>query len=86
MMGVEAVKPCSDFKTNKISVNIATELVVAIDKFAISAVVKNILDNAIKFTLFGGWVRICASEDKDEDRIVIVIKDNGVGMKKNSTK
>ncbi len=43
-----------------------------------SAIIRNLLTNAIKFTHMGGWVDISA--EKKEQFLKIEFKDNGVGM------
>ena len=50
------------------------------DKTMISAVIRNLLNNAIKFTNSGG--RIDISAQTKENEVVISVKDNGIGMAK----
>jgi signal transduction histidine kinase len=42
----------------------------------------NLLDNAVKFTPHGGWVKVIAEADVRDDRdgVLVSIRDNGVGI------
>jgi len=44
----------------------------------VNSVINNILTNAIKFSDTGGKIKISAREEND--RVILVIKDNGIGM------
>jgi len=48
------------------------------DRHVLSTVLRNLLDNAIKYTSEGGVINIIAS-DKD-GRVVLSVEDSGVGM------
>ena len=58
--------------------NIEDEINVNIDRHSINTVVRNLLNNAIKFTGEGGVVEFFAKKTTNE--IELNIKDNGVGM------
>lgn len=45
----------------------------------INTVLRNLITNAIKFTQIGGKIEVGSSE-YDEDKIIVWVKDNGVGM------
>jgi signal transduction histidine kinase len=49
------------------------------DRDMFSAIIRNLVSNAIKYTRLGGMVNISAKNDPDET--VISIADNGIGMK-----
>lgn len=51
-----------------------------VDRDMLQLIVRNLINNAIKFTLPGG--RICVSVDKNGANCKIVVADNGIGMSK----
>lgn len=51
-----------------------------IDEFALMTILRNLISNAIKYTPENGYVRIYYL--KDDSKVTIYIKDNGVGMDK----
>ncbi len=51
---------------------------VSIDKFSIKTVILNLINNAIKFTHEGGLIIL--STEKKGSKIIVSIKDHGVGM------
>ncbi|WP_195938246.1 sensor histidine kinase [Romboutsia sp. 1001713B170131_170501_G6] len=56
------------------------EIKVAIDIFQIQRVILNLLSNAIKFTSENGIIRVFIY--KDEENVVIEVKDSGIGIPK----
>jgi len=52
--------------------------IIACDVEKIERIVLNLLSNAIKYTRKGGRIEVCISEK--EDKIVIAVKDTGVGI------
>lgn len=54
------------------------EIITAIDKSKIERVMLNLLSNAIKFTRKDG--KIFVSIKKDDNNVIIEVKDNGIGM------
>jgi len=68
----------------KISVvnNIAKNIYVIADENMINTVIRNLLSNAIKFTPIGGRIEFSTTNADDENKIDIMICDNGVGMTK----
>ncbi len=67
-------------KSIGLHVEIPPDLKVHADKNMIETVVRNLLNNAIKFTERNGHVDLyCA---KDGEKVIISIKDNGVGIQK----
>lgn len=61
---------------------VSNETIVYCDKNTVSIVLRNLLDNAIKFTRFNGEVSISASYK--DNFVEIAVKDNGVGMDQNT--
>ena len=56
----------------------------SVDENRIRQLIINILDNAIKFTSTGGWVKVQTFKDKDKFRILV--SDNGRGISKDELK
>jgi signal transduction histidine kinase len=54
------------------------------DKEMISTVLRNLISNAIKFTMPGGMIVVSATEKQNE--IIFSVSDNGVGISKKSIK
>lgn len=48
------------------------------DKYKVYEVLDNLVSNAIKFTQLGGEVRV--STKKENDKVLVEVKDNGLGM------
>lgn len=57
---------------------ISPSLYIIADKNMIETVIRNLVSNAIKFTNIGGEIHVMA--DVDGDRVIIKVKDNGVGI------
>ncbi|MEQ8629002.1 ATP-binding protein [Ekhidna sp.] len=53
-----------------------------VDKNTTSTILRNLVNNAIKFTNKGGHVKIEATPDNDNKHCVIKVSDNGVGIPK----
>jgi signal transduction histidine kinase len=65
-------------KQIKIFKSLPDELVIESDRTLISSVIRNLLDNAIKFTPRGGMITIFAKRQKNE--LFAEIQDNGIGI------
>ena len=63
-----------------ISNTIPQNLIVFADKTMISTVLRNLVSNAIKFTISGGHVNLSAQQVDDE--LLVSVSDNGVGIRK----
>ncbi|MFY8022225.1 MAG: ATP-binding protein [Bacteroidia bacterium] len=68
-------------KNIQIHIQIPEHIITKADANMFSSTVRNLLNNSIKFTPKGGEIIIQAKEDQNEGMIV-VIQDNGIGMKK----
>lgn len=65
-------------KQINISMNLPDELIVNSDKLLLSSVIRNLFDNAIKFTPSGGSVKISA--EKKDHTVIVEITDTGIGI------
>lgn len=54
---------------------------VYIDAIKVTEVIANLVDNAIKYTPVGS-IEVSVADDKKEDRVIVRIKDTGIGMEK----
>ncbi len=76
---LEAVRPAAESKQIRVESAFAVDaLQASADPDRLQQVLWNILSNAVKFTPTGG--RVGVSIDRDDDRIEIAIKDNGIGI------
>ena len=64
-----------------INKDIPANVTVFADKPMISTVLRNLISNAIKFTMSGGEITISAQEKPDE--LIVSVKDSGVGIPEN---
>lgn len=67
-------------KNIKIKLSIPEDIITRADANMFSSTVRNLLNNSIKFTPKGGEITIEAKEDEIYG-LVVMIKDNGIGMK-----
>jgi signal transduction histidine kinase len=74
----EILKPMADAKKISMEFIDPGDLRVRTDKNMFLAIMRNIISNAIKFTIPGGFVRI--KTDKESDGVKISVADNGVGI------
>lgn len=75
---ISTVQSYADSKNIKIGMNISTDTSAYADKSIISSVIRNLLNNAVKFTHHGGEIIISASEN--ENYIELSVSDNGIGI------
>lgn len=68
-------------KDVSISKNLTDNLSIVLDRNKIRQVLVNLIDNAIKYTPHGGSVNV--SSFKEENYVVIAVKDTGMGIPKN---
>jgi PAS domain S-box-containing protein len=66
-------------KAVDITIDSQRDLMIRADKNMFTTIIRNLLDNAIKFTNSGDFIIIRAK--KDENQIYIEVEDTGVGMK-----
>jgi len=77
---LELLQPTSLQKNIRIKLLIPKTLEVFSDVHILSTVLRNLLNNAIKFTPYNGEIVISAEENINE--VVISVKDNGIGIPK----
>lgn len=58
--------------------NVAKDVFINADKVSLDTILRNLTDNAIKFTPAGGKVTL--DSEIDGNNVIIYVKDNGVGM------
>lgn len=77
-----SVKPLLNLALDKsidLSIEIDPEDKVFVDEYMISTVIRNLVNNAVKFTRNDGAIRISA--EKNEEEVTISVKDSGIGMR-----
>jgi len=71
-------QPAAESKKIQLKHTLSNELVVTFDKNMIHLVIRNLVDNAIKFTPEGGKVDIAG--EINEEKVQIAVADSGVGI------
>lgn len=74
----------SDRKNIEVHVNIGNNITVFVDRVKFSMAIRNLLNNAIKFTPSEGAIRFVS--EVNDSKIVLKISDTGVGMSKEQQK
>lgn len=77
---ISVLKKNADDKNITISSNVDADLSVVADKEMLETIIRNTMNNSIKFTPDGG--KITVSSHRDNSGIVICVEDNGVGIAK----
>lgn len=80
MPEIELVRTQGRSKNTQVNCQIAPNLKVFADQNLLNTVIRNLLNNALKFTPEQGQITVRAEEQKH--KVVLSIKDNGVGMTK----
>ncbi len=81
---VHELESLAEMRRQSIILNITSDLYANIEKEEIHDVLSNLLTNAIKYTPPNGKIEI--NTELKEDRVVISIKDNGIGFTENQKK
>ncbi len=78
LMEVKHLEHVSNKKEIEVNINIIPSVTLFVDRVQLSIAIRNLLNNAIKFTPAGGTVTISATES--ELHTILKISDTGVGM------
>lgn len=81
---IELLKPQAEKKAVEILNNISDDFTIIADKDMINLIIRNLISNAIKFSLEGGKIEISAV--RKNGMAEISVKDNGVGIPKENLK
>jgi signal transduction histidine kinase len=78
---VEAVKPLIDTKQHTLELLLPlTPVHLNADETKLTQIVTNLLTNAAKYTPAGGRIRVSALEDTDSGRVLVRVRDTGIGI------
>ncbi|MBN2219971.1 MAG: HAMP domain-containing protein [Kosmotogaceae bacterium] len=77
---LETIRVLAKGKDIEIETDLQKDLEIAGDRKHLSRAVFNLVDNAIKYTPEGGKIRIAARFKESEDKIEIIVEDNGIGI------
>lgn len=66
--------------------NIKENETVFADEKMLLSILQNLISNALRHTKSGGKITVSAKENEDKDKLIIEVKDNGIGMSKEITK
>lgn len=81
---LEMIEPAAIQKNIALSFLIPEDLTLIADSKMLQTVIRNLLSNAVKFTPKGGMIILSA--EKTGDKVMICVKDNGVGIRPESMK
>lgn len=77
----ETVEAFYASRTIELVVSVPKELLwISADAVRVEQILNNILYNAAKYTQAGGHVKLSVTHDKEHQEVVIVIKDDGIGI------
>lgn len=71
----------ASLKSITLSLDCPVDLTLEADRRMLSAIVRNLLSNALKFTPSGGVVCVRASREAEAEIVQLAISDTGIGMK-----
>jgi signal transduction histidine kinase len=75
------LKPMADLRKISLSLSAPADCFMVIDENALRTILRNLIINAIKFSLPGGIVNIRVQ--KKEQNVIILVSDTGIGMAEN---
>jgi two-component system sensor histidine kinase/response regulator len=78
---LEIFKTHCNQKNISYKIEVDKDIMVFADKDLLQLVIRNLLNNAVKFTPNGGFISLTA--DTDEQNCTVVVKDNGIGISDN---
>ncbi len=76
---IGVIKPTAELKSIKINSSLKANVQVYADSNMLSAVIRNLMSNALKYSPVKGRIQI--SSEQDSEFAIVHIQDNGVGMK-----
>ena len=79
---IETFEEMAASKKIELTLEMKSDFYLYIDRNTASAIFRNLINNAIKFTQEGGSVTITAMEEEDTGMSLITVADSGVGMTK----
>lgn len=78
---IDVFKKVAELKQIQLSVEAPATCCIYADVDMIKSILRNLLNNAIKFTRPGGKISVCVSDVPDEDgQIIVSVSDNGAGI------
>jgi signal transduction histidine kinase/ActR/RegA family two-component response regulator len=75
---IEMAEPLIEQRNQRLTVHVASSLVINADATRLSQVVANLLTNAAKYTPTGGAIDVTG--ERVDDRVVLRVRDNGKGI------
>jgi signal transduction histidine kinase len=76
---IEQTSPLLEQKNHRLVVDVPFDLAVVGDPLRLAQIIGNLVGNAAKYTPESGLVEVTAHAD-DEGRVVLVVRDNGIGI------
>lgn len=76
----QLLKDSAQQKSIVLNLEVPEQVTVFVDKAMMGTILRNLVSNAIKFTRPGGEIVISAHPEKDQ--LIVMVADNGVGIKK----
>ncbi|MEZ4871493.1 MAG: ATP-binding protein [Bdellovibrionales bacterium] len=77
---IRQVKSLADAKNIIISNDLDPLFLIDVDRILVHEVILNLIENAIKYTPPGGFIKVSSTEI--DDQVVVVVEDSGVGIDK----
>ena len=75
---IAVLTPIIDELKQTVQINVSNQLIVPCDERRLLHAIRNIIDNAVKFTPVGGTIVISAKED--QSKVIITVSDTGIGI------
>ena len=80
---MDFVLEAANKKEIAVSYDIPPDLVVLADVNMLEVIVRNLVNNAVKFTPRGGSITVSAKSHPDSSSVEFAIRDSGIGMNRN---
>lgn len=75
---VEYLQPIADKKGISINYFTDNDLLIKVDVNMISTILRNLISNAVKFSLYGGSISVYS--EIENNQVIITVSDNGIGI------